>query len=62
MNSALITLLAFCLCLPLVGDDAARKKFEETKAKAEKGVAVAQNNRGLMYDNGEDWSKSNHQI
>ena len=50
MKSALIALLAFCLCLPLVGDEDAKKKFEETKA--EKGDASAQLNLGYMYFSG----------
>ena len=50
MKTTLTALLAICLCLPLMGDDAAKKKeFEETKAKAEKGNAAAQFNLGLMY-------------
>ena len=53
MKSTLTALLAICLCLPLMGDDAAKKKFEETKAKAEQGDASAQFNLGLMYDKGE---------
>ena len=52
MKSALIALLAFCLCLPLMGDDAAKKKFEETKANAEKGDAAAEFSLGIMYFKG----------
>jgi TPR repeat protein len=53
MKSALTALLAFCLCLPLVGDDAAKKKeFEETKAKAENGDALSQLILGQMYIEG----------
>ena len=52
MRYAVCALMAFCLCLPLVGDDAAKKKFEETKAKAEKGDASAQLNLGYMYFSG----------
>ena len=44
--------MAFCLYLPLVGDDAAKKDFEATKAKAENGDALAQYNLGLMYGMG----------
>ena len=40
MKSTLTALLAICLCLPLMGDDAAKKKFEEMKVLAEKGNAV----------------------
>ena len=36
MKSALMALLAFCLCLPLMGDDAGKEKFEETKSKTAK--------------------------
>ncbi|MBL68505.1 MAG: hypothetical protein CMO74_08675 [Verrucomicrobiales bacterium] len=57
MKSALTALLAICLCLPLMGDDAAKKKFEETKAKAEKGDKIAQFNLGVMYENGQGVQK-----
>ena len=57
MKSVLTALLAICLCLPLMGDDAAKKKFEETKAKAEKGDAVAQSLLGFMYQYGEGVQK-----
>ena len=53
MKTTLTALLAICLCLPLIGDDAAKKKFEATKAKAEKGDAEAQNSLGVMYFSGE---------
>jgi len=53
MKTTLTALLAICLCLPLMGDDPAKKFFEETKAKAEKGDKIAQNYLGVMYDNGE---------
>ena len=53
MKSVLLALLTICLCLPLMGDDAAKKKFEETKAKAAKGDKIAQFNLGSMYANGE---------
>ena len=49
MKSTLTALLAICLCWALMGDDVAKKKFEETKAKAEKGDAKAQTNLGEMY-------------
>ena len=52
MKTTLTALLAICLCLPLMGDDAAKKKFEETKAKAEKGDKIAQFNLGVMYAKG----------
>ena len=52
MKSALIALLAICLCLPLVGDDVAKKIFEKTKATAEKGDKEAQYYLALMYDIG----------
>ena len=52
MKTTLTALLAICLCLPLMGDDAAKKKFEEMKAKAEKGNASAQSNLGVMYQYG----------
>ena len=47
-----LAVLTMCLCLPLMGDDAAKKKFEATKAKAEKGDRIAQYSLGLMYDIG----------
>ena len=53
MKYALTALLATCLCLPLMGDDAAKKKFEETKAKAEKGDAKAQGLLAWEYAYGE---------
>ena len=51
MKSALIALLAFCLCWG-VGCSKNLSEFEETKALAEKGDASAQNNLGYMYDAG----------
>ena len=48
-----LAVLTMCLCLPLMGDDAAKKEFEATKAKAEKGDRIAQYNLGVLYDNGE---------
>ena len=53
MKTTLTALLAICLCLPLMGDDAAKKKFDETKAKAEKGDAITQNKVGVAYYKGE---------
>ena len=45
--------LLLILCVPLMGDEKADKeKFEEIKAKAEKGDAAAQNNLGTMYRKG----------
>ena len=35
-----------------MGDEDAKKKFGETKAKAEAGDAIAQNKIGVMYDLG----------
>ncbi len=52
MKSALIALLAFCLCWG-VGCSKNLSEFEETKALAEKGVAAAQHNLGVMYADGE---------
>ena len=51
MKSALIALLAFCLCWG-VGCSKNLSEFEETKALAEKGDASAQNHLGYMYDAG----------
>jgi len=53
MKTTLTALLAICLCLPLMGDDAAKKKFEVVKAKAEKGNKDAQTLLGLYYDEGQ---------
>ena len=53
MKSAIIALLAFCLCLPLVGDEDAKKLFQEIKVKAEAGDKDAQHNLGVMYERGE---------
>ena len=52
MKSTLTALLAICLCLPLMGDDAAKKKFEKEKAFAEKGDKIGQYNLGVFYANG----------
>ena len=51
MKSALIALLAFCLCWG-VGCSKNLSEFEETKALAEQGHAQAQNSLGYMYDAG----------
>lgn len=58
MKTALTALLTICLYLPLMGNDAAKKKFEETKALAEKGDASAQEALGFMYFSGEGVPKS----
>ncbi|MGB0588025.1 MAG: tetratricopeptide repeat protein, partial [Limisphaerales bacterium] len=55
MRYALTAMLAFCLCLPLMGGDAAKKlkkKHEEMLALAEAGNADAQYDLGLIYANG----------
>ena len=53
MKSALIALMAFCLCLPLMGDQKSEKeKFKEVKALAEKGDPQQQFFLGGMYANG----------
>lgn len=57
MKSALIALLAFCLCLPLMGDDTAKKNFERTKALAEQGNASFQTHLGWMYQFGKGVQK-----
>ena len=51
-----ILTLMLILCVPLMGDDAAKKTFEEIKAKAEKGDAKAQGElaRELHYGEGND--------
>jgi hypothetical protein len=48
MNYLVLVLLS----LPLMGDDAAKKKFEATKLLAESGIAFSQNYLGLMYNQG----------
>ena len=53
MKTVLTTLLAICVCLVIgCGQGGEAKKFEKTKAKAEKGDAIAQTNLGLMYQEG----------
>ena len=55
MKSAICALLAVCLCMPLMGDDAAKrlkKKHEEMLALAEAGNEDAQYGLGLIYANG----------
>ena len=47
-----LVLLMVCLSLPLMGDEADKKKFEEAKVKAEKGDADAQYKVGVMYRDG----------
>ena len=47
-----LVLLMMCLSLPLMGDEADMKKFEEAKVKAEKGDADAQYQVGVMYRDG----------
>ena len=50
--------LLLILCVPLMGDEKADKeKFEEIKAKAEKGDAAARNNFGTRYYYGEGVEK-----
>ena len=57
MKSTLTALLAICLCLPLMGDDAAKKNFERTKALAERGNASFQTHLGWMYQFGKGVQK-----
>ena len=52
MKSTLVALLTICLCLPLTGDDVAKKRFEETKVKAENGNEISQYNLGISYQTG----------
>jgi TPR repeat protein len=52
VKTTLTILFALSLGMSAVGDEMAKKRFEETKAKAEKGEAVSQYNLGVMYDNG----------
>ena len=55
MKSALIALLAFCLCwgVGCSKNISEFESFEETKTRAEKGDDIAQVNLGYMYANGE---------
>ena len=55
MKPILTFLLGLTLCLS--ADEAAKKFFEETKAKAEKGNKIAQFFLGMMYANGEGVAK-----
>ena len=45
-------LVLVLLSLPLMGDDAAKRRFEATKYLAESGTAFSQNHLGLMYNQG----------
>ena len=56
MNMKRLITTAFLMVLASVsyGQD-----FEETKARAEQGNATAQNNLGVMYDNGEGVPQNN---
>jgi len=56
MKTALIALLALCLCLPMAGADKDKplpKDIPSLKALAEKGDANAQYNLGVMYEKGQ---------
>src|ERR1035437_3734238 len=53
VTCGLLVLAALVLRLPAQEDEALRKRFEETKAKAEKGDAVAQFNLGSDYFSGQ---------
>ncbi len=48
-----LVMVAASFQLPAQLSEAARKRFEEIKAKAEKGDAAAQFNLGLCYQKGE---------
>ena len=52
-----LVLAAVALRLPAQQGAADRKFFEDTKAKAEKGDALAQFNLGVCYDNGQGVAK-----
>jgi len=47
------TFIALCLCLPLMGAEKKKERFEKTKALAEKGDLIAQYNLGVIYRDGE---------
>ncbi len=53
MKIALTTLLAICLCLPLMGADKEKPLPKDLKVLAEKGDAQAQYNLGVMYERGD---------
>ena len=63
MKSALIALLAFCLCwgVGCSKNISEFESFEETKTRAEKGDDIAQVNLGYMYANGEGVSQDLHE-
>ena len=52
MKTVLTTLLAICLCVPLVADEKKKERFEKKKAAAEKGDARAQASLGQLYSLG----------
>ena len=49
--------LLLTVCMPLMGDDAAKKKVEETKANAEKGDASAHFSLRIMNFKGHGLSQ-----
>ena len=51
--------LVLILTALLAFHGAAASEFDETKALAELGMAAAQNNLGIMYDNGEGVPENN---
>jgi hypothetical protein len=50
---ALLVLIAGAVQLSAQQSETARKHFEDTKAKAERGDAIAQLNLGFSYENGD---------
>ena len=60
MKSTLTALLMFCLCLPLMGDDAAKKKFEEMLHSVSSVEMVGQKSF-LIVQIGFDIIKGEHQ-
>ena len=59
MKTVLTTLLAICLCVPLVADEKKKERFEKKKAAAEKGDARAQASLGQLYSLGIGVEKDN---
>jgi TPR repeat protein len=57
VTCALLVLVVVAIRLPAQQSEADRKQFEATKAKAEKGDAIAQFNIGYAYFNGSGVAK-----
>ena len=55
-----LVLAVLAMCLPVMGADKDKERFEKVKVKAlaEKGDAIAQFNLGVMYDEGQGVEQS----